>query len=195
MKIATVVICGISIIIAGLVVISSTNPVHGILGLVLAFVGSSILIIMEGVDFLGLMLMIVYVGAIAILFLFVVMMLNIRLVELIDNATRYVPIGLMIGLVLLGELMLVYDKQNIKRNENWQNKIWTESIDSWSSIKAMGNYLYTEGWAYFLVSGVILLIAMIGAIVLTLHHSKDVKRQDIYGQVVSKIDETIVLYK
>ena len=118
MKIATVVItiCGISIIIAGLVVISSTNPVHAIIGLVLAFVGSSILIIMEGADFIGLMLMIVYVGAIAILFLFVVMMLNIRLVELIDNATRYIPIGLMIGLVLLGELMLVYDKQNIKRN-------------------------------------------------------------------------------
>ncbi len=110
----TIGVAGTGAILSGLRVITSTNPVHAIFALVLAFGFSTILLIADGAEFLGILFTIVYVGAIAILFLFVVMMLNIRLVELLDNATRYVPIGFILGVTLLAELVLVYDKEQLK---------------------------------------------------------------------------------
>lgn len=191
-------VSGVGAILAGLKVIGSTNPVHSIFALVMAFGFSCIMLVMIGADFLALLFMIVYVGAIAILFLFVVMMLNIRLVELIDNATRYVPIGFIIGITLLGELVLVYDKDYRLSNVNealWTDLYIREPISKTINIKALGEYLYTEGWPYFMVAGMILLVAMIGAIVLTLHHSKDIQRQDIFGQVVARVNEEVLLRK
>ena len=175
-------------LISGFLVISSTNPVHSVFSLVLTFANCSFLLIMIGMEFLGFLFMIVYVGAIAILFLFVIMMLNIRLVELIENVTRYVPAGFIIGIIFLLELLIIADQQFINSNEN---SIWIQQgvenytfwVYDWTNITLVGNYLYTNGWIYFLVSSLILLVSMIGAIVLTLHHEREVKRQDIFTQI------------
>lgn len=192
-------IFSIGALVSGLLVISSTNPIHSIFALVLAFCNSSFLLLMLGVEFLGFLLMIVYVGAIAILFLFVVMMLNVRLVEIMDNATRYVPAGLVIGLIFLLQLLLIMDEQFIHmplqgnsflwNSTNWN---WMENIYNWVNITLLGNFLYTEGWVYFLISGMVLFVAMIGAIVLTLHHEQNIKRQDIFSQIVAETDSILV---
>lgn len=186
----------IGALISGFLVISSTNPVHSIFALVLAFANCCFLLIMLGVEFLAFLFMIVYVGAIAILFLFVVMMLNIRLVEIMDNATRYVPAGFIIGVIFLLQLLIITDQQFISSNES---SIWYANeakygwshvnyIYDWINTTLIGNYLYTEGWIYFLVSSLVLLVSMIGAIVLTLHHEKGIKRQDIFSQIIADTD-------
>lgn len=186
-------IFSIGALISGFLVISSTNPVHSIFSLVLAFANCCFLLILLGVEFLAFLFMIVYVGAIAILFLFVVMMLNIRLVEIMDNATRYVPAGFIIGMIFLLQLLIITDQQFINSNET---SIWYNALDiinaspnhnqlyDWINTTLIGNYLYTEGWIYFLVSSLVLLVSMIGAIVLTLHHEKGIKRQDIFSQII-----------
>jgi len=142
-------VAGVGAILSGLMVISSTNPVHSIFSLVMAFAFTCVLLVMIGAEFLALLFMIVYVGAIAILFLFVVMMLNIRLVELLDNATRYVPIGFIIGITFLGQLMLVQENQYVRvrqdESSRWAQDLLTEDIHSLSNIKVLGEYLYTEG--------------------------------------------------
>lgn len=185
----------IGALISGLLVISSTNPVHSVFALVLAFSNSCFLLLMLGVEFLGFLLMIVYVGAIAILFLFVVMMLNVRLVEIMDNATRYVPAGLIIGIIFLLQLLIITDEQLISANANtvWNILEYSEyplhvegKIYNWINTTLLGSYLYTEGWIYFLISSMVLLVSMVGAIVLTLHHEKGIKRQDIFSQVVAR---------
>lgn len=203
-------VASIGAIAAGFMVISSTNPVHAIFSLVLAFGFATILLIAEGAEFLGILFTIVYVGAIAILFLFVVMMLNIRLVELLDNATRYVPIGFIIGATLLGELVLMYDREQFRvgpvksiwlggeiyttvSGERYHLNEISEPgytfLHQTNNIHSLGEFLYNIGWDLFMVAGVILLIAMIGAIVLTLHHGKDIQRQDIYGQIIAKVGD------
>ena len=182
-------IFGLGAIIAGFLVISSTNPVHSVFSLVLAFTNCSILLIVLGVEFLGFLFMIVYVGAIAILFLFVVMMLNIRLVELLDNATRYVPAGFLIGIIFLLELLIVMDEQFIELGQT-DFMVVRDSIPLYEiiNIQVIGNYLYTYGWIYFLLSSLVLLVSMIGAIVLTLYHEEGIKRQDIFSQI--EVEET-----
>jgi len=188
-------VSGVGAIWGGLLVIGSTNPVHSIFALVMTFAFTSILLMMEGAEFLSLLFIIVYVGAIAILFRFVVMMLNIRLVELMDNTTRYVPIGFLIGITFLGQLMLVNNNQNVRIRQGlatpWQIDTHIEEIGRVSNIKNIGEFLYTEGWKYFMVAGIILLIAMIGAIVLTLHHASDIQRQDVFAQVTAKVEEEL----
>lgn len=196
------IIFSFSAILCGFLVISSTNPVHSIFALVLAFANSCLLLLLLGVEFLGFLLMIVYVGAIAILFLFVVMMLNIRLVELIDNSTRYVPVGLLIGIIFILQLLIIQESiiggsSDISIiNQLWINaqselNEYYGSIDkiyNWTNTTLLGNYLYTHGIIYFLISGLILLISMIGAIVLTLHHESGIKRQDIFAQVEAETE-------
>lgn len=192
-------ISGVGAIWGGRLVIGSTNPVHSIFALVMTFAFTCILLMMEGAEFLSLLFIIVYVGAIAILFLFVVMMLNIRLVELMDNATRYIPIGFLIGISFLAQLMLVNNTipsapgtLGGKIGSKWIPQITEpEVLYSANNIKNIGEYLYTEGWLYFMVAGIILLVAMIGAIVLTLHHGSDIQRQDIFAQVTTKIEEEV----
>lgn len=173
----------ILIIISALLVILSKNPMHSVLSLVLTFVFSSIIMIKLGVEFLGLLFLIVYVGAIAILFLFVVMMLNINLEELLDNTSKYAPISLILGSFLALELNYV-----IKLNPyNWE-KIsfidWSKSFNGFdSNIMILGQYLYTEFYLYFIIASMILLVSMIGAIILTLKHEDNILRQDIFEQI------------
>lgn len=185
-------------IFCGLIVIGSKNPIHSILSLILVFCNVAGLLILLGVEFLAMIFLVVYVGAIAILFLFVVMMLNIKLIELQENLVRYVPIGALIGFIFLVEVFLVLD-QNLMTAPNSSlasSSIflnWSNQIESVTNIEALGEVIYTHYFYLFLVASMILLVSMIGAIVLTLHHRDDVKKQDIYRQVARDLETPIVL--
>ncbi len=185
-------------IIAGWMVISATNPIHAILSLVLAFANLSILLLMLGLEFLSLLFIIVYVGAIAILFLFVIMMLNIKAVETLDNTSRYLPIGMFLGLILLWQLYIVFNNEinainlGVNGNLNTDNNYFEYyCINRINDIKQLGFLLYTEYFVYFFVGGLILLVAMVGAIVLTMTHETSVKRQDLFRQIATKNEKTI----
>ena len=188
---------GSGALFSGLMVITSKNPMHSVFYLVLTFANVSMLLILLGVEFLALLFLIVYVGAIAILFLFVVMMLNIKLVELFDNSTRYIPIGFIIGAVFITEIskVLIDIAAPNSNNPLYLNTLGdTISIFNYNNISSLGYILYTEYWLYFLMATVILLIAMIGAIVLTLGHEGEVRRQDIFVQVSADFEKTIKMY-
>jgi NADH-quinone oxidoreductase subunit J len=129
------------------------------------------------------------VGAIAILFLFVVMLLNIKLVEIVENATRYVPIGGLLGLIFLYEIFRTYSIGiDIKEGINIKEYI---NITKETNIERISDILYTEYYIYFIISSLILLVSMIGAIVLCLYHEKGIKRQDLFGQCTTEYNKTI----
>jgi NADH-quinone oxidoreductase subunit J len=149
---------------------------------------------MIGCEFLSLLLIIVYVGAILILFLFVVMLLNIKVVELNENTTRYVPIGAIIGLIFLYQVYFLLTSELSSWQPSWSIQDFTFILKV-TNIEQLGILLYSEYWIYFLVSSIVLLVSMIGAIVLCLFHEQTVKRQDIFAQVATEYDSTIKNYK
>ena len=161
-------------------VIVSRNPVHSVLYLILAFVNASGLFILMGAEFLGMMLIVVYVGAVAVLFLFVIMMLDVDFVELREGFMQYLPIGLVIGGIFVFELLLVVGGWTI--NPSVTKNITAAIPNNISNTEALGLVLYTKYIHYFQLAGMVLLVAMIGAIVLTLRHKVMVKRQDINVQ-------------
>ena len=170
---------GICVAAAAMVIVSR-NPVHSVLYLILAFVNASGLFILMGAEFLGMMLIVVYVGAVAVLFLFVIMMLDVDFVELREGFMQYVPIGLVIGGIFVFELLLVVGGWTI--NPSVTRNITAAIPANVSNTEALGLVLYTKYIHYFQLSGMVLLVAMIGAIVLTLRHKASVKRQDINVQ-------------
>jgi NADH-quinone oxidoreductase subunit J len=185
----------IVLVAAGAMVVTARNPVHSVLFLILAFFNAAGLFVLLGAEFLAMILVVVYVGAVAVLFLFVVMMLDINFAELREGFLRYLPIGTLIGLVLLAELLLVFGA-------------WIAAPDVAAAITApappaarvpntvaLGTLLYTRYVYVFQAAGVILLIAMIGAIVLTLRRRPDVRRQRIAVQHARSRRETIELVK
>jgi len=186
-----IIILGGGAIGTGWMVISSENPMHSVVALVLTFANAAGLLIMLEVEFLALLFIIVYAGAIAILILFVVMMLNIKLVELRDSSSKYVPIGFIIGFVLLIELICIFIK-NGKNYTELKTQNYYHTIKTYSNIENIGNLLYTEDYIYFIIASIILLVAMIGAIVLTLSHEEAVKRQDLFSQISS--DHSSIVY-
>ncbi|MBN8991064.1 MAG: NADH-quinone oxidoreductase subunit J [Rhizobiales bacterium] len=161
-------------------VIVSRNPVHSVLYLILAFVNASGLFILMGAEFLGMMLIVVYVGAVAVLFLFVIMMLDVDFVELREGFMQYLPVGLVIGGIFVFELLLVVGGRAI--NPSVTKNITAAIPGNVSNTEALGLVLYTKYIHYFQLAGMVLLVAMIGAIVLTLRHKVSVKRQDINVQ-------------
>jgi NADH-quinone oxidoreductase subunit J len=165
---------------SAVLVIASRNPVHSVLFLILAFVNASGLFILMGAEFLGMMLIVVYVGAVAVLFLFVIMMLDVDFVELREGFLEYLPIGLVIGAIFLVELLLVAGGWVI--NPGTVKQITAAIPNNVSNTEALGLVLYTKYIHYFQIAGMVLLVAMIGAIVLTLRHKVKVKRQDINVQ-------------
>jgi NADH-quinone oxidoreductase subunit J len=181
---------------SGVMVISARNPVHSVLFLILAFFNAAGLFVLLGAEFLAMILVVVYVGAVAVLFLFVVMMLDINFVELRQGFLQYLPIGALIGLVLLVELILVFGA-------------WVVAPDLASSLgapapaaaaqisntQALGALLYTRYVYPFQAAGVILLVAMIGAIVLTLRAREGVRRQRSGTQIGRRRAETIEIVK
>lgn len=161
-------------------VISSRNPVHSVLFLILAFFNAAGLFLLLGAEFLAMILVVVYVGAVAVLFLFVVMMLDVDFVQLRQGFLQYLPIGALIGLVLLVELIMVLATW-VTAPEAGAVAI-IPPIAETSNTKAIGLLLYTRYIYFFQTAGLVLLVAMIGAIVLTLRHKEGVKRQSIPAQ-------------
>ena len=168
---------------AGVMVIASRNPVHSVLFLILAFFNSAGLFVMMGAEFLAMILIIVYVGAVAVLFLFVVMMLNINFAELRAGFLQYLPIGGVVGIILLAELVMVFASGAIDIELPATVASPTPPPDEISNTQALGDVLYTRYAYLFQGAGFILLIAMVGAIVLTHRRRTDVRRQRIADQV------------
>jgi NADH-quinone oxidoreductase subunit J len=164
-------------------VISARNPVHSVLFLILAFFNAAALFLLVGAEFLAMILVVVYVGAVAVLFLFVVMMLDVDFVELRQGFLQYLPIGAIIGLVLLVELVMVLGGWVIQPGVLAKPVTPIPGLAEKSNIAAIGEVLYTKYLFFFQASGLVLLVAMVGAIVLTLRHKPGVKRQDISKQV------------
>src|SRR5688572_24651708 len=160
-------------------VIAARNPVHSVLYLILAFVNASGLFLLMGAEFLAMILVVVYVGAVAVLFLFVVMMLDVDFAELRQGFLNYLPVGALVGIVFLVELLLVVGAWVIGPNLPKALPI----SPTLSNTEALGLVLYTKYVYFFQAAGMVLLVAMIGAIVLTLRHKEGVKRQNISDQV------------
>ena len=165
---------------SAVMVIVSRNPVHSVLYLILAFVNASGLFVLMGAEFLAMILIVVYVGAVAVLFLFVIMMLDVDFSELREGFLEYMPIGLVIGGIFLFELLLTVGFWVI--NPATSKAITAAIPSNVSNTEALGLVLYTKYIYYFQLAGMVLLVAMIGAIVLTLRHKANVKRQDINVQ-------------
>jgi len=239
-------------LLSGVMVIRAKNPVHSVLFLILVFCNAAGLLILLDLDFFAMIFLVVYVGAIAVLFLFVVMMLNIKMSEVNENILRYLPVGGLIGIIFLFEIFLVidndlipvlnfqtgtsltlfetfqysflfflysiwgivrskisYDQWKIDYQEfqtdlsilsNYGTQFqyesspyvqWVLQIDQVSNIKALGQIMYTYYVAYFIIASLILLVAMIGAIVLTMHKSITVKRQEIFEQNTREFAKTV----
>ncbi len=176
-------------IFSAVMVISSRNPVHSVMFLILAFVNGAGIFMLAGAEFLALLLIVVYVGAVMVLFLFVVMMLDVDFAQLRQGILQYAPIGAMIGGVLLIELIMVAGSFLIAPEVAGSSAV--PFIEGMSNTEALGNVLYTRYVYLFEAAGLILLVAMIGAIVLTLRHKPHVKRQDVAAQVARKRDEAV----
>ncbi|MFL2687569.1 MAG: NADH-quinone oxidoreductase subunit J [Alphaproteobacteria bacterium] len=168
---------------AGVMVISSRNPVHSVLFLILAFFNAAGLFVLLGAEFLAMILVIVYVGAVAVLFLFVVMMLDINFVELRQGFLQYLPVGGLIGLILIVELLMVVSGWVIEPGKITGATINSEAVSDVTNTLALGRLIYTDYIYLFQVAGLILLVAMVGAIVLTLRRREGVKRQRIADQL------------
>jgi NADH-quinone oxidoreductase subunit J len=168
---------------SGVLVVSSRNPVHSVLFLIVAFFNAAGLFVLIGAEFLAMILVIVYVGAVAVLFLFVVMMLDIDFVQLRSGFVRYLPIGALVGFILLAELVLVIGSWVVAPGVPSAAAVPAAGGVPLSNTRALGNILYTRYLFAFQAAGLILLVAMIGAIVLTLRHRADVRRQSIAAQL------------
>jgi len=162
-------------------VITSRNPVHSVLFLILAFVNAAGLFLLMGAEFLAMILVVVYVGAVAVLFLFVVMMLDVDFAELRQGFSKHLPLGALLGLLVFAELFSLVLTYFMAPDAALA--VVKPTDNAISNTEALGRVLYTEHVYYFEVSGFILLVAMIGAIVLTLRHKTGVKRQNIADQV------------
>jgi NADH-quinone oxidoreductase subunit J len=176
-------------------VISARNPVHSVLFLILAFFNAAGLFVLLGAEFLAMILVIVYVGAVAVLFLFVVMMLDINFVELRHGFMQYLPIGALIGLVLLVELVLVFGAWTLSPDIGSAAAAPTPAPTQLTNTAALGALLYTHYIYAFQAAGLILLVAMIGAIVLTLRSREGVRRQKIAQQVTRRRAASVEIVK
>jgi NADH-quinone oxidoreductase subunit J len=168
-------------IASAMLVITSRNPVHSVLFLILCFFNGAGLFILLGAEFLAMILVVVYVGAVAVLFLFVVMMLDVDFTELREGILNYLPIGGVIGLILLVELALL--GSTIVISSDMIAHASAPSVGDVSNTKALGEILYTKYIFFFQTAGLILLVAMVGAIVLTLRHRTGIKRQNVADQI------------
>jgi len=180
-------------IASAVMVVSARNPVHAVLFLILTFVNAAGLFMLAGAEFLALILIVVYVGAVAVLFLFVVMMLDVDFAEARRGMLAYAPIGVVVGVILLLELLLVAGSFVVSPEVAGAAALPIDgTIDN---TRALGQVLYTRYVFLFQGAGAVLLVAMIGAIVLTLRHKPGVKRQDPVVQVGRKVSETLEVVK
>ena len=176
---------------SAIMVIASRNPVHSVLFLILAFFNGAGLFVLMGAEFLAMILVVVYVGAVAVLFLFVVMMLDVDVAAVRHGFLQYLPIGALIGLILLVELAMVAGAWVAAPEASSAARVPILPPDQLTNTEALGRVLYDHYVYLFQASGLILLVAMIGAIVLTLRQREGVRRQSIRGQVARRRDEAI----
>jgi NADH-quinone oxidoreductase subunit J len=172
----------LSAITGGFFTVISRQPVHSVLWLILAFLSSAGLFVLLGAEFVAMLLIIVYVGAVMVLFLFVVMMLDVDFAEMKAQMARFMPLGLLIGLILLMQFFIAFGA--------WESNAAAQGLRAQvipaerHNTEALGLILYDQYFLLFQLAGLILLVAMIGAIVLTLRHRTDIKRQDVIGQMM-----------
>jgi len=179
----------LSAIAGGLMTVISRNPVHSVLWLILAFLSSAGLFVLLGAEFLAMLLIIVYVGAVAVLFLFVVMMLDVDFSTLKAEMAGYLPIALLIGVVLVMQLGMAFGVWSYAETAPGAREVLADPEHH--NTKALGLILYDRYFVLFQLSGLILLVAMIGAIVLTLRHRKNVKRQNILSQIYRDPEKSV----
>ena len=180
---------------SAVMVIAARNPVHSVLFLILAFFNSAGLFVLMGAEFLALILVIVYVGAVAVLFLFVVMMLDINFVELRQGFLQYLPVGVSVGIVLFVELIMGLGTWALVPDVAKVISAPTPAPAGVTNTVALGQLLYTRYVYAFQAAGMILLVAMIGAIVLTLRSREGVRKQSITEQVTRKREDTLEIVK
>ena len=171
------------VVAAGLLVVVARNPVHSVLWLILAFLSSAGLFVLLGAEFLAMLLIIVYVGAVAVLFLFVVMMLDVDFAALKAEMAKYFPLASLVGLVILMQLALLYGSWVQAEGAMGLRQAVTPDMAQVENTRALGLILYDQYFVVFQLSGLVLLVAMIGAIVLTMRHRVNVKRQDVLQQM------------
>ncbi|PZX17628.1 NADH dehydrogenase subunit J [Palleronia aestuarii] len=174
----------IAVVAAGLFTVIARNPVHSVLWLILAFLSSAGLFVLLGAEFVAMLLIIVYVGAVAVLFLFVVMMLDVDFAELKAEMAKYMPLALLIGVVILMQLGIAFGVWQTsplaQENRAADPLVFTNA----SNTQMIGRLVYDQYILLFQLAGLILLVAMVGAIVLTLRHRTDVKRQNVVAQMM-----------
>ena len=182
-------------VFAAVMVISSKNPVHSVLFLILAFFNSAGLFVLLGAEFLAMILVVVYVGAVAVLFMFVVMMLDINIAELKHGFLQYLPLGGVVGLILLLELILSLGGFIISSQSQSSIAAPRPNANEVTNTEAIGNLIYTNYIYFFQAAGLILLVAMIGAIVLTHRSRENVRKQNISDQINRRPEDTIEIKK
>ena len=201
----------IALISASMVIVSK-NPIHSVIYLILVFCNATGLLILLQMEFIAMMFLIIYVGAIAVLFLFVVMMLNIKVNELHENWLRYLPVGGIIGVIFMLEIFLILDSDFIplfgldsqdlsacaqqwcalQKDHVSPESPWAALIDSITNIQSLGYLIYTYYFYYFLMASLILLVAMIGAIVLTMRKRRNAsKKQQYFKQIGRTFDQAV----
>jgi len=180
---------------SGVMVIQSRNPVYSVLFLILVFFHGAALLLLLGLDFFAMTFLVVYVGAIAVLFLFVVMMLNINLAEIGERRLRYLPAGGVLGLLFVLEGLVILDVDLVPLSAasppslSWTD--WTASLGEVPTMHGVGRVLYTYYGVYFMMASLVLLVAMVGAIVLTQSRSRGARRQVVYHQNTRDFARTI----
>ena len=183
----------ITCIAGGLFTVIARNPVHSVLWLILAFLSAAGLFVLLGAEFVAMLLVIVYVGAVAVLFLFVVMMLDVDFAELKAEMAKYLPLALLIGVVILMQLALAFGVWTTAEGVAVAERPDAIAGGGAHNTEALGRILYDKYFLLFQLAGLILLVAMIGAIVLTLRHRSYVKRQDILQQMYRDPAQTLVM--
>lgn len=202
-------------LLSAIMVIQSRNPVHSVLFLILVFLNSAGLLLLLGLDFFAMLFLVVYVGAIAVLFLFVVMMLNVKSAEISEKRLRYLPVGGLLGLLFLVEIVYIVDNDLIVEHSNLSALFsnykqesmtdtgfdlvdptfsiiqWYQLVEPYSNIESIGMVMYTYYLLFFLLASLILLVAMIGAILLTMHKTVSTKRQKVFQQNSREFAKTV----
>lgn len=186
------------LVFSAILVISAQNPVHSVFFLVLVFFTSAFLLFLLEVEFISLLFVLVYVGAIAVLFLFVVMMLDIKITKHEKDLLFYLPIGSFLGIIFLLEVFLSLQENLVPLLPSSGREIYTDwltIVDSLTNLDVLGQILYTYYFFYFLIAGIILLVAMVGAIVLTLNFTQKAKHQFVFRQILREKKNSMYLIK
>nr|ANS54551.1 NADH dehydrogenase subunit 6 [Cynomorium coccineum] len=182
-------------LVSGLMVVRAKNPVHSVSFPIPVFRDTSGLLLLLGLDFSAMIFPVVHIGAIAVSFLFVVMMFHIQIAEIHEEVLRYLPVSGIIGLIFWWEMFFILDNETIPLLPNTTSlryTVYAGKVRSWTNLETLGNLLYTYYSVWFLVPSLILLVAMIGAIVLTMHRTTKVKRQDVFRRNAMDFKRTIM---